>query len=209
MIALIDDQLARIIQRLDETGQRENTIIIFTSDHGESLGDHGLLLKGCRFYDGLVRVPLIFNCPGSIKANLRSDALVELLDMSATILDFAGIGLPEYFQGSSLRPILGGNAPADHHRDSIRSEYFDALDKKFCNGNASFATMYRDRRYKLVVYHRDNLGELFDLEADPYEFENLWDDPAFAEIRHRLILESFNDHVMKTTDVGSRRIAPM
>jgi arylsulfatase A-like enzyme len=69
--------------------------------------------------------------------------------------------------------------------------------------------MYRDRKYKLVVYHRDNLGELFDLEADPYEFENLWDDPAFAEIKHRLILESFNDHVMKTTDVGSRRIAPM
>lgn len=209
MINLIDDQLARIIQRLDETGQRENTIVIFTSDHGESLGDHGLLLKGCRFYDGLVRVPLIFNCPDSIKANLKSDALVELLDMSATILDFAGIELPEYFQGTSLRPILCGDAPADYHRDSIRSEYFDALAKEFCNGNASFATMYRTRRYKLVVYHRNGLGELFDLETDPNEFENLWDDPVSAEIKSRLILESFNDHVMKTTDVGSRRIAPM
>jgi arylsulfatase A-like enzyme len=209
MIALIDDQLARIIQRLEETGQRENTIIIFTSDHGESLGDHGLLLKGCRFYDGLVRVPLIFNCPDSIKANVQSEALVELLDMSATILDFAGVELPDYFQGQSLRPILSGNAPADHLRNSIRSEYFDALAKEFCNGNASFATMYRTRKYKLVVYHRDNLGELFDLEADPYEFDNLWDDPDSAEVKNQLILESFNDHVMKTTDVGSRRIAPM
>ena len=163
MIALIDDQLARIIQRLDETGQRDNTVIIFTSDHGESLGDHGLLLKGCRFYDGLVRVPLIFNCPDTVAAGLRSPALVELLDMSATILDFAGIELPEYFQGRSLRPILHGDASPDHHRDSVRSEYFDALAAKFCAGNASFATMYRTPRHKLVVYHRDNLGELFDL----------------------------------------------
>jgi arylsulfatase A-like enzyme len=69
--------------------------------------------------------------------------------------------------------------------------------------------MYRTRRYKLVVYHRNNLGELFDLEKDPHEFENLWDDPAATGIKNQLILESFNDHVMKTTDVGSRRIAPM
>lgn len=209
MIALIDDQLARIIQRLDKTGQRENTVIIFTSDHGESLGDHGLLYKGCRFYDGLVRVPLIFNCPGSIESGLQSEALVELLDMSATILDFAGVERPEYFQGDTLRSILSGESEAGYHRDSIRSEYFDALDKKFCNGNASFATMYRTRRYKLSVYHRDNLGELFDLENDPHEFDNLWEDPAYEEIKNELILESFNDHVMKTTDVGSRRIAPM
>jgi arylsulfatase A-like enzyme len=209
MIALIDDQLARIIQRLDETGQRENTVIIFTSDHGESLGDHGLLYKGCRFYDGLVRVPLIFNCPGGIESGLQSEALVELLDMSATILDFSGVGRPEYFQGDSLRPILSGATSPEHHRESIRSEYFDALDKKFCNGNASFATMYRTRRYKISVYHRDNLGELFDLENDPHEFDNLWDDPAYEEIKNQLILESFNDHVLKTTDVGSRRIAPM
>ncbi|MGC6457017.1 MAG: sulfatase [Akkermansiaceae bacterium] len=209
MIALIDDQLGRIIQRLDETGQRENTVIIFTSDHGESLGDHGLLLKGCRFYDGLVRVPLIFNCPASVKSGVKSGALVELLDMSATILDFAGVEHPDYFQGKTLMPILMGEASPDHHRDSVRSEYFDALDKKFCHGNASFATMYRTQRYKLVLYHRDNLGELFNLEKDPYEFENLWDDPDSTEIKNQLILASFNDHVLKTTDVGSRRIAPM
>lgn len=209
MIALIDDQLARIIEHLDQTGQRENTVIIFTSDHGESLGDHGLLLKGCRFYEGLVRVPLIFNCPGTVAAGVQSNALVELLDMSATILDFAGIDRPDYFQGSSLRPILSGDAAPDLHRLSVRSEYFDALDEVFCKGNQSFATMYRTRRYKLVVYHRDNLGELFDLDNDPFEFENLWDAPSAEKVKNQLILESFNDHVMKTTDVGSRRIAAM
>ncbi len=209
MIALIDDQLARLIKHLDGGGQRENTVIIFTSDHGEALGDHGLLYKGCRFYEGLVRVPLVFNCPGTIAREVRSEALVELLDMSATILDFAGVEVPGYFQGASLRPILQGDASPDHHRNSVRSEYFDALDTAFCNGNASFATMFRTSRYKLVVYHKDNLGELFDLEADPYEFDNLWNEPSWQELKHKLILESFNSHVMLTTHVGSRRIAPM
>ena len=83
------------------------------------------------------------------------------------------------------------------------------MHKKFVPGNESFATMYRTSKYKLVVYHRDNLGELFDLEADPNEYDNLWENPEAQEIKAKLILDSFNDHVMKTTDVGSRRIAPM
>ena len=211
MISLIDDQFARIVEYLDRTGQRENTLIIFTSDHGESLGDHGLLYKGCRFYEGLVRVPLIFNCPGTVSSGVQSKALVELLDMSATILDFAGIELPDYFQGKSLRSILSGQSSSDHHRDSVRSEYFDALDGSFTKtgGSASFATMYRNATHKLVIYHRDNLGELFDLEADPWEHQNLWNDPGSEALKNKLILESFNDHVMLTTDVGSERIAPM
>ena len=209
MIALIDDQLARIIQRLDETGQRENTVIIFTSDHGESLGDHGLLLKGCRFYEGLVRVPLIFNCPGTVASGTQSKALVELLDMSATILDLAGVTIPDYLQGRSLTPILSGELSPHHHRGSVRTEYFDALAKQFCAGNASFATMYRTARYKLITYHRENLGDLFDLENDPHEFENLWDHSDYRELKARLVLESFNSHVMHSTDVGSRRIAGM
>ncbi len=211
MISLIDDQFARLVAHLDRTGQRENTLIIFTSDHGESLGDHGLLYKGCRFYEGLVRVPLIFNCPGTVTAGIQSNALVELLDMSATILDFAGIELPDYFQGKSLRSILSGQSSSNHHRDSVRSEYFDALDGSFTKtgGRASFATMYRNRTHKLVIYHRENLGELFDLETDPWEHQNLWNDPGSQALKNRLILESFNSHVTLTTDVGSERIAPM
>ena len=81
MIAQIDDQFARILGCLDQTGQRKDTVIIFTSDHGEALGDHGLVYKGCRFYEGLVRVPLIFNWPGHIETGLQSEALVELVDI--------------------------------------------------------------------------------------------------------------------------------
>lgn len=209
MIAQIDDQFARILKLLDESGQRDNTMIIFTSDHGETLGDHGLVFKGCRFYEGLVRVPLIFNWPGKIKNGLRSEGLVELLDMSATILDAAGVEIPEYFQGESLLPVMIGEQSPDHIRDSVRCEYFDALDNHFTGGYGAFGTMYRRGQYKLSIYHGKQLGELYDLDADPWEFDNLWDNPDYESLKHELIYESFDDHVMKTTDVGSRRIAPM
>lgn len=209
MIAQIDDQFARILATLEETGQRENTVIIFTSDHGESLGDHGLLQKGCRFYEGLVRVPLIFSWPGRIQQGMQSNALVELIDKTATIAELAGIAQPDYMQGKSVLPILTGEAPPDEHRPFVRCEYFDALDPHFTGGSGTFATMHRTREYKLVVYHGHGLGELYDLQTDPHEFENLWESPQHQAIKHQLIYESFDAHVLLTTDVGSERIAPM
>ena len=139
MIAQIDDQFARLLDHLDETGQRDNTVIIFTSDHGETLGDHGLLQKGCRFYEGLVRVPLIISWPEHYQKNLQADGLVELLDMSATLLDIAGVEIPDYFQGQSLLPVLKGDGDPDQLRDSVRCEYFDALDPFFTGGSGTFA----------------------------------------------------------------------
>lgn len=209
MINQIDDQLARLVDFLDDTGQRENTLIVFTSDHGEALGDHGLVMKGCRFYEGLVRVPLIFNQPGRVATGLRSDALVELLDMSATLLDFAEVQIPEYFQGRSLSHILGEQASPERHREFVRCEYYDALDAAFCNGNGSYGTMYRDRCYKLVVYHDRGLGELYDLERDPWEFENLWESSEHQHLKSVLLERSFNATMLADMDVGSRRIAPM
>lgn len=209
MIKQIDDQFARILQILDETGQRDNTVIVFTSDHGEALGDHGLLQKGCRFYEGLTRVPLIFSWPKKFKQGLQANGLVELLDMTATITELCGIEQPEYMQGRSLTPILTGEAPPDAFRNAVRCEYFDALDSFFTGGTGTFATMYRTDRHKLSVYHGLGLGELYDLREDPWEFNNLWDAPASQQLKHELICASFDNHVMNTTDAGSRRIAPM
>ncbi|NRB74710.1 MAG: sulfatase-like hydrolase/transferase [Verrucomicrobiales bacterium] len=210
MIALIDDEFGRLMDHLESTGQIDNTVVIFTSDHGETLGDHGLFYKGCRFYEGLTRVPLIFYAPGRFGEGVECDQLTELLDMSASLLEIAGAETPDYHQGQSLLPYLKGekllNEPI---RDAARSEYFDALAPAFTQGKGTFATMYRDKRYKLVVYHSINKGELFDLEADPQEHNNLWEDPDYAAIRSELILKSFNQHVNLTTDVGSERIAPM
>ena len=209
MIAQIDDQLARILDVLETTGQLDRTVVIFTSDHGETLGDHGLLEKGCRFYEGLVRVPLIFHWPGHLEENLQSPALVELIDKTATILELAGLEVPPHMQGRSVLSILRGAAPPEVHREFVRCEYFDALDTSFTGGTGAFATMYRDQRYKLTVYHGHDLGELYDLEKDPWEFDDLWDDPDHHWLKSELIHKSFDATMLMTTDVGSRRIAPM
>ena len=209
MIAQIDDQLARILQTLEATGQRENTVILFTSDHGEALGDHGLMYKGCRFYEGLVRVPLIFSWPGHFQQGLQSDALVELLDMSSTLLEATGVQGHDQIQGRSLMPILRGKAPANELRPFVRSEYFDALDPHFTGGSGTFGTMFRTREHKLCMYHDKHIGELYDLTNDPWEFDNLWDSPQYQNIKNQLIREAFDAHVVLTTDMGSARIAPM
>lgn len=204
MIKLIDDQLGHLLDLLDETGQRDNTVIIFMSDHGETLGDHGLIAKGCRFYEGLVRVPLIWSWPGHFPTDLRSDALVELTDIAPTLMELAGEPVPAHMQGKSLLPILTGEQSPEHHREFVRCEYYNALD----HPDATHATMYRDKQYKLVVYHGHNLGELYDLHADPDEFNDLWDNEAYQAIKLDLLQRSF-DASMLAMDPGPRRIGPL
>ncbi len=164
------------------------------------MGDHGLIEKGCRFYEGLVRVPLIFSWPGHFRPGLVQDALVELTDIAPTLLEICGLPRPERMQGRSLLHLLeGGSAP---HRDYVRSEYYHVLMPRPDNGfEGSYGTMYRTSRYTLVVYHGYGLGELFDLQADPGEFNNLWDDPAYREIRFELLLKSY-DAQAYAVDIG-------
>lgn len=204
MIQLIDEQVGRMLEVLEETGQRDNTLIIFTSDHGETLGDHGLIQKGCRFYEGLVRVPLIFSWPGQIASGLKSDALVELTDKAPTLLEAAGLPVPDWMQGRTLMPILTGPADANHHRDFVRCEYYDAVNLP----DHSFATMYRDEHYKLVVYHGHEEGELYNLTTDPGEFDNLWHIPENQNLKLELLKRSF-DASMFAMDRGPRRVGPM
>lgn len=198
MIRLIDDQFGRILDALEDSGQADNTIVIFTSDHGETLGDHGLILKGCRFYEGLVRVPMIWRWPGRIQANAVRDDLVELTDIAPTLLELAGLEPLERMQGLSLRSSLADGAAVQ--RGGVRSEFYDALDLP----HHSRATMWRTERYKLVVYHGTGKGELFDLDADPWEHDNLWLDPDHADIRQALLAESF-DSTVAAIDPGPPR----
>jgi arylsulfatase A-like enzyme len=186
-IELIDENIGRILEALEKSGQRGNTIVIFTSDHGEMAGDHGLSKKGCRFYEGLVRVPLIFSWPGHIKQGLKSEALVELVDIVPTLLELTDQDVPKNMHGKSLLQILKGKAHPGEHREFVRCVYYNAL-----QGTESYATMLRTRRYKIVNYHGHDLGELFDLEKDPSEFTNLWDDPGYADIRFELMKKNFD-----------------
>ena len=178
MIEQIDDNIGRMMDALEGSGQLKNTVVIFTSDHGEMLGDHGLLLKGCRFYEGLVRVPLILSWPERFLSGARRQALVELIDIAPTLLELAGVAIPKRMQGKSLGNLLADPGAADRHREAVRCEYYRALNPLVREGiNGAYATMIRDERYKLVVYHGRRIGELFDLANDPYEFDNLWTTP--------------------------------
>jgi arylsulfatase len=203
MIEQVDEQFGRVLAALDRTGQRENTIIVFMSDHGEALGDHGLVHKGCRFFDGLTRVPMIWSWPGHLQKGLRSDALVELTDVAPTLHELAGLPIPARTQGRSLVPILTGQAPPDDHREFVRCEFYDALDQP----HRSYATMYRDRRWKLVVYHGLEIGELYDMQNDPHEFTSLWDNPEHQAIKSDLLVRSF-DATVRAMDYGPARISP-
>jgi arylsulfatase len=199
-IELIDENVGRMLDALEQTGQRENTIVIFTSDHGEMAGDHGLNQKGCRFYEGLVRVPLIFSWPGRFKQGIQSNALVELVDIAPTLLELTGLTIPEAMQGKSLLPILEGKADPGKHRDFVRSVFYKVLE-----GPQSYATMIRTHEYKLVNYHGHEAGELFDLTKDPHEFENEWDNPEYAAVRFDLMKRSF-DALAFAVDTGPARI---
>lgn len=205
-IDLIDENIGRLLKTLEETGQMDNTMIIFTSDHGDMNGDHGLHQKGCRFYEGLVRVPLIFWYPKMFKQNLQSDALVELVDIVPTLLEIAELPIPDDLQGKSLLPILTGAKSPDHHKDYVRSEFYDTLGMRPDQGHEfNYGTMLRSERFKLCIYHGHEKGELFDMHNDPEEYTNLWDHPDYQDIRFDLMKKSF-DQTVHAMDVGPERI---
>ena len=204
MVELIDENVGRMLDALERTGQRESTAVIFTSDHGEMLGDHGLTYKGCRFYEGAVRVPLVISWPGYFEEGLVSQGLTELTDLAPTIAELAELP-PIKSHGNSLLRILTGKADPARNHDHVRCEYYDALDMAAPNWQAphveSWATMYRDDRWKLVVYHGLNFGELYDLEHDPDEFNNLWESANMRETKRMLMERSFAASV-RATDIG-------
>ncbi len=202
MVELIDKQFGRMVAALEETGQLENTLVIFMSDHGEMLGDHGLFLKGPHFYDEAVRVPLIFSWKDRFAAGLRADCLMELIDIAPTLLEAAGIEVPDYIQGRSLMPILLAQADARQHRDYVFSEYYNAWTHKH-----SYGSMLRTHDEKIIVYHGTDQGEMYDLKADPDEFENLWDGPRHTERKLRLMKGCFDASVF-TMDPAPPRLGP-
>lgn len=198
MIEQIDAEVGRMLDQLDDSGQRNNTLVVYHSDHGELLGDHGLMLKGCRFFEGLVRVPLICSLPDRFAPGVESDALVELVDIAPTLLDAAGLALPHAMQGLSLLPILEGRTDPHVHKRHVVSEFRDSI----AGADHSHGSMVFDGRWKSVVYHGHQLGEIFDLDADPGEFDDLWSDPAVRLDR----LAYHLDALAGTIDGGPRRV---
>lgn len=196
MITQADDNVGRMLKALDDSGQRENTIVIFMSDHGELLGDHGVYLKGPYTYDCSVRVPLIVSWPGRYKAGLKSDALVELVDLAPTLLDAAGLETPRRMQGKSLSGILTGEADPHTHKPFAYTEYYQKTPGRKDIPDA-FLTMLRTRDAKVTAYAGLDTGELYDLKADPGEHKNLWDDPKAKDMKADLLNRCFDASILK------------
>ncbi|SDD99454.1 Arylsulfatase A [Auraticoccus monumenti] len=209
MVSLVDDEVGRVLDALDELGLREDTVVVFTSDHGELLGDHQMLLKGPMMFDCSVRVPLLVRWPDRVAAGTVREDLVQWIDLAPTLLEAAG--LPEALprgQGRSLLPLLVGD-PSWCPRGWALSEYRDS--------GAPYdppvhTTMLRHASTKLVVHHgppatsRPRDGELYDLAADPGELTNLWRDPGSAGLRLEM-LERLLDVLVATEDRSNPRLA--
>jgi len=175
LVTHIDDQVGRIFDALDETGQTENTLVIFTSDHGEHLGDHGRVQKGPPGFDSCAHVPMILSLPGKVQAGLRPDQLIESIDVAATILDFCAIQTPPAMQGKSMSPLLMGQPYEE--RSSAFIEY-----------RQPFGPSWKTVRTHLFKYAISNQGDelLFDLVRDPHELVNCAEQAAYAETKHEM-----------------------
>ena len=190
MIDQIDFNVGRIVQYLKDIGQYENTIIIYTSDHGESLGDHGIYLKGPHFYESGVHVPFVICWPGHTLHGVQRSSLVEMIDIAPTLFEAAGISIPESFQGKSFLSLITDPQKDDHLRNSVYSEFYNSSARH--RDPKAFLTMVFDGRWKLVKNHApdseaDRGGELYDLQNDPGEHINLYDNPAYEKEQCRML----------------------
>jgi arylsulfatase A-like enzyme len=182
MIACIDDAIGGVLAALDKSGKRSDTVVIFTSDHGDHLGDHRLMLKGAEQYQSIVRVPFIWADPQSKPAATRTDALASTMDIGATVLERARIEPASGMQAKSFLPAIEQGRPV---RDSVFIQYDHQAPNPGTQEPARVHSLI-DGRYRISVFHGTGWGELYDLQGDPGEFENLWDDPAHAATRARM-----------------------
>jgi len=184
MVQLIDRQVGRILDALDESGLARNTFVIFASDHGEMLGDHGIGQKGPLVYEGVTKIPLLMRYPDGFEAQPPAEPCVSLVDLLPTIADAAGIADPVRREGVSLLPMLRGERPLE--RDGVRIEYKEEPDRiRF--------KCWVTPEWKLAVYTGEPFGELYDLKNDPGETRNLYGLPEFASIKQELTLALLAD----------------
>ncbi|WP_163272527.1 sulfatase family protein [Chelativorans alearense] len=179
LIAMIDDALGTVVSSLDRTGRADDTVKIFTSDHGDHLGDHRLLFKGAEQYEQITRVPFIWSDPEG-KAGEQTGAIGQTLDIGTTILERAMVEAPVGMQGIKL-PVAGGEG----RRAALIQYDHQKTDPAF--GPQPRVHTLHDGRWRLSLYHGSDFGELYDLEADPEELSNLFDNPAATCEKVRLM----------------------
>ena len=170
LISHIDDQIGRVMKTLKDLGLRDKTLVIFTADHGEHLGDHGITGKGAPGFDSCIHVPCLISYPGMIQPGMKTHALVEQVDITPMILDYCGAQIPRIVQGRSIRPLLEGGAYKP--RTSI-----------FMEQRNPFRASWKTVRTLDHKYCRNNAGRelLFDLDKDPHEINNVADTEGYQD----------------------------
>ncbi len=176
-IKSVDDGVGEVLDYLEEAGLAENTIVIYTSDQGFYLGEHGWFDK--RFmYEESFRTPLLIRYPKEIKPGTKIDKLVQNLDFAPTFLDYAGIEIPEDMQGESFRNLVSGKT--GEWRDAVYYTYYEYPSVHMVKRHYGVAT----DRYKLMHFYYDiDEWEMYDLETDPSEMKNIYNDPAYADVQ--------------------------
>ncbi len=184
-VASVDENVGRVLDYLDESGLAENTIVFYTSDQGFYLGDHGWFDK--RFiYEESLRSPLLIRWPGHTKPGSVCEKIVLNLDFPETFLDVAGVSIPDDMQGVSLVPLLEGKNPADW-RKAMYYRYYEFPAVHMVNKHYGIRT----DRYTLAFFHELGEWELYDLEKDPHQLHNVYDDPAYATVVKELTAELY------------------
>lgn len=179
-VTMIDEQLDAIMQALQRRGYLQNAVVVFTSDHGDCLGDHGHSQKWT-MYEQITRVPMVVWAPDRFDGGRTVDGLCQQMDIGPALLELAGARVPPSLEARSLLPALEGKpfpgrqyVFAEQARDGILQE-------------TEFMTMVRSQDWKLVHFLGEPFGQLFDLKNDPGEIRNLWDDPAAADMKRRML----------------------
>ncbi|NLB27267.1 MAG: sulfatase-like hydrolase/transferase, partial [Bacteroidales bacterium] len=178
MISMLDKYIGLILESIDSLGLKDNTIIVFTSDHGHHIGTHNLNAKGAFAFEEDARVPFIVSWKNKFPSGKKSDALISAVDIAPTFLSLTGREVPLTMSGIDLSPVWKGNT------DSLRK--WVIVENHF-QRTKFYQKTYIEERYKITWYMHTDEGELFDLAKDPNEFSNLWDVPEYKELKLQLL----------------------
>ncbi len=180
MMTMLDKYVGVILDKLDELGLAESTLICFTSDHGDFWGQHGLVQKAIHHYEDLLRVPLIVSMPGTIAAGRQSNSLQSTVDLPQTFLSIAGLPVPRYMTGVDQKAVWTGDT------ETIRDHVI--VENQHQPTKMNLRTLITER-YKITVHYNQQYGELYDLQEDPGEYVNLWDHPDKQALKTELLLK--------------------
>jgi arylsulfatase A-like enzyme len=183
-LACIDNGVGRVLGTLRRLGLENDTVVMFTADHGDLMGERGLLFKGGLHYGALTRVPFIWRDPARPAAQPVSQALAQTIDIPATVLERAGITPTNGMQGRSLLPVMDGSVAAV--RDALLIEE-ESQRRDFGLDRRVRMRTLRTATHRCTLWHGQDWGELVDLQEDPLELHNLWDEPQAQGVRQHMV----------------------